>query len=65
MQEIYLILKILDIFKTAKASNIFIRNSPTDWKSIKFGDSYEGGKKQFTFFLIILIYQKLVIALSR
>lgn len=40
----------LDIFKTAKASNIFTRNSPTDWKSIKFGDSYKGGKKQFAFF---------------
>lgn len=40
----------LDIFKTAKASNIFTRNSPTDWKSVKFGDSYKGGKKQFSFF---------------
>jgi len=40
----------LDIFRTAKASNIFTRNSPTDWKSVKFGDSYKGGKKQFAFF---------------
>ena len=40
----------LDVFKTAKASNIYTRNSATDWKSVKFGDSYKGGKKQFAFF---------------
>lgn len=40
----------LDRFNTAKASNIFTRNSPTDWKSVKFGDSYKGGKRQFAFF---------------
>jgi AAA15 family ATPase/GTPase len=40
----------LDVFKTTKASNIFTRNSSTDWKSVKFGDSYKGGKKQFAFF---------------
>jgi AAA15 family ATPase/GTPase len=40
----------LDVFKTTKASNIFTRNSATDWKSVKFGDSYKGGKKKFAFF---------------
>ena len=40
----------LDVFKTAKASNLYTRNSATDWKSVKFGDSYKGGKKQFAFF---------------
>lgn len=45
-----IIFEKLDIFRTAKASNIFTRNSPTDWKSVKFGDSYKGGKKQFSFF---------------
>lgn len=40
----------LDLFKTAKSSNIFTRNSPTDWKLVKFGDSYKGGKRQFAFF---------------
>lgn len=40
----------LDRFKTAKASNIFTRTSPDDWKAVKFGDSYKGGKRQFSFF---------------
>jgi AAA15 family ATPase/GTPase len=40
----------LDIYKTVKASNIFTRSDPTDWKSVKFGDSYKGGKRQFAFF---------------
>ena len=40
----------LDLFKTAKPSNIFTRDTPTDWKSVKFGDSYKGGKRQFAFF---------------
>lgn len=40
----------LDYFKTTKPSNIFTRNSPSDWKSVKFGDSYRGGRRQFAFF---------------
>jgi len=40
----------LDIFRTTKASNIFTRNTPEDWKAVKFGDSYKGGKKQYAFF---------------
>lgn len=40
----------LDYFKTVKPSNIFTRNSPEKWKSVKFGDSYKGGKRQFSFF---------------
>jgi len=45
-----IIFEKLDVFKTSKPSNIFTRNSPVDWKSVKFGDSYKGGKKQFAFF---------------
>jgi len=40
----------LDHFKTVKPSNMFTRNSPDDWRSVKFGDSYKGGKRQFSFF---------------
>lgn len=40
----------LDHFKTVKPSNIFTRNSSEDWRGVKFGDSYKGGKKQFAFF---------------
>lgn len=40
----------LDHFKTSKPSNIFTRTSPDEWKEVKFGDSYKGGKKQFAFF---------------
>lgn len=40
----------LDHYRTVKPSNIFTREDPKDWKSVKFGDSYKGGKKQFAFF---------------
>lgn len=40
----------LDHFKTVKPSNIFTRDSPEDWRSVKFGDSYKGGKRKFSFF---------------
>lgn len=40
----------LDQYKTSKPSNIFTRAAPDDWKLVKFGDSYKGGKKQFAFF---------------
>ncbi len=40
----------LDHYRTAKPSNIFTREDPKDWKNVKFGDSYKGGKKQFAFF---------------
>ena len=40
----------LDQYKTSKPSNIFTRTAPDDWKMVKFGDSYKGGKRQFAFF---------------
>jgi len=40
----------LDFYPTARAANIFTRNSSTDWKSVKFGEHYKGGKKQIAFF---------------
>jgi len=40
----------LDFYPTARAANIFTRNSSTDWKSVKFGERYKGGKKQIAFF---------------
>jgi len=40
----------LDFYPNARASNIFLRNSPDDWKSVKFGERYKGGKKQTAFF---------------
>ena len=40
----------LDQFRTTKPSNIFTRSSPDDWKDVKFGDSYKGGRRQFAFF---------------
>ncbi len=33
-----------------RLSNIFNRTSASDWKSIKFGDRYKGGRKQFAYF---------------
>ena len=40
----------LDFYPTTRAANIFTRTSPTDWKSVKFGERYKGGKKQIAFF---------------
>lgn len=40
----------LDYYPTVRAANLFTRNSPDDWKAVKFGDHYKGGKKQIAFF---------------
>ncbi|MFK5915535.1 MAG: ATP-binding protein [Woeseiaceae bacterium] len=48
-----IIFEKLDFYPTAdaaRASNIFTRNSPDDWKSVKFGERYKGGKKKIAFF---------------
>jgi AAA15 family ATPase/GTPase len=39
----------LDYFPTARSANIFTRTS-SDWKSIKFGEHYKGGRKQISLF---------------
>ena len=40
----------LDTFFTTKASNLFKRKSADDWKSVDFGEKYQGGRKQIAFF---------------
>ncbi|WP_217527244.1 AAA family ATPase [Vibrio cholerae] len=40
----------LDQYLTARPTNLFLRSNPDDWKSVKFGDAYKGGKKQIAFF---------------
>ena len=40
----------LDYYPSSRVANLFTRNSPTDWKSVKFGEHYKGGKKQIAFF---------------
>ncbi len=40
----------LEAFFTARASNIFTRNSSTDWKNVQFGEKYKSGRKQIAFF---------------
>lgn len=40
----------LDAYFSARPSNLFTRNSPNDWKDVKFGEQYKGGKKQIAFF---------------
>lgn len=40
----------LDLYKTARPSNIFTRESASDWRATKFGEAYKGGKRQFAFF---------------
>lgn len=40
----------LDFYPSARAANIFTRTSPDDWKAVKFGERYKGGKKQIPFF---------------
>lgn len=39
----------LDYYSSARTSNIFIRSS-SDWKEMRFGESFKGGKKQIAFF---------------
>lgn len=45
-----IIFEKLDFYPTARAANLFTRNSSEDWKSVKFGEHYKGGKKQIAFF---------------
>ena len=40
----------LDFYPGTRAANIFTRTSQHDWKSVKFGERYKGGKKQIPFF---------------
>lgn len=40
----------LDQYRTSKPSNIFTRTESDEWRDVKFGDSYKGGKRQFAFF---------------
>ncbi|HFQ5253102.1 TPA: ATP/GTP-binding protein [Vibrio vulnificus] len=40
----------LDQYLTARPTNLFLRSSADDWKNVKFGDAYKGGKKQIAFF---------------
>lgn len=40
----------LDYYPTARAANLFTRTSSSDWKSVKFGEHFKGGKKQIAFF---------------
>ncbi len=40
----------LDAYYSARPSNLFTRNSPNDWKDVKFGERYKDGKKQIAFF---------------
>lgn len=40
----------LDFYPNSRPANIFTRNSADDWKSVKFGEYYRGGKKQIAFF---------------
>lgn len=37
-------------YYSSKPSNLFTRESPDDWKSVNFGDSYKGGRKSIAFF---------------
>ena len=40
----------LDAFFTARASNIFTRKTPDNWKKVQFGERYKAGRKQIAFF---------------
>jgi AAA15 family ATPase/GTPase len=40
----------LDHYPGARAANLFTRTSATDYKGMKFGEHYKGGKKQIAFF---------------
>lgn len=40
----------LDLFNTARPTNLFTRRSPDNWKDVKFGEHYKGGKRQVAFF---------------
>ncbi|PCK01970.1 MAG: hypothetical protein COA42_22510 [Alteromonadaceae bacterium] len=40
----------LDFYPASRAANLFTRDSATDWKAVKFGEHYRGGKRQIAFF---------------
>ncbi|MFT4930030.1 MAG: AAA15 family ATPase/GTPase [Phenylobacterium sp.] len=40
----------LDHYPGTRAANLFTRTSATDYKGMKFGEHYKGGKKQIAFF---------------
>ncbi len=40
----------LDYYPGPRAANIFTRTSPENWKEMKFGEHYKGGRKQIAFF---------------
>lgn len=40
----------LNFFPNTRVANLFTRSSSSDWKNVKFGDYYKGGRKQFAFF---------------
>lgn len=45
-----IIFEKLDFYPGVRTANLFTRTSSTDWKSVKFGEHYKGGKKQIAFF---------------
>ncbi|MBY7899946.1 ATP-binding protein [Vibrio fluvialis] len=40
----------LSAYYSAKPSNIFTRESPSDWKGVNFGERYKGGRRVIPFF---------------
>ena len=40
----------LDFYRSSRKANLFTRESASDWKAVKFGEHYKGGKKQIAFF---------------
>tara|TARA_R110002167_G_C12679888_1_gene651384 strand:- start:1279 stop:2547 length:1269 start_codon:yes stop_codon:yes gene_type:complete len=40
----------LDYYPGSRPANIFTRTSPGNWKDVKFGEHYKGGRKQIAFF---------------
>jgi AAA15 family ATPase/GTPase len=40
----------LDYYPGSRPANLFTRTSATDYKAMKFGEHYKGGKKQIAFF---------------
>lgn len=40
----------LDFYPNSRIANLFTRDSPENWKSVKFGEYYKSGKKQIAFF---------------
>ena len=40
----------LDVYRTAKAANLFMRSDKSTWENIKFGPFLKGGTRKFPFF---------------